>query len=143
MTWNSQLFPDNATNTVELTYITADQQLVWYSPNVANKQGYANVYMDKGWLLGASGNDTTLGIYSDLIKVFCIMTPCIIIHGLRPRGHSIRQLVSFSRMPLRWTADSEKGQNLTFSLISYVCSRDRPPNGKPSLIVNADWEISI
>lgn len=61
VTWNPILFPDNATTTVELTYITADQQVAWYSPNVANVRGYVNVYMDKDWLLGASGNDTSLG----------------------------------------------------------------------------------
>ena len=65
MTWNPTLFPDNATNIVEFTYITADQQVAWYSPNVANIRGHVNVYMDKGWLLGASGNDTTLGMHTD------------------------------------------------------------------------------
>ena len=64
MTWNPTLFPDNASNLVQLTYITADQQLAWYSPTVANKRGYVNVYMDKDYLLGASGNDTTLGKYT-------------------------------------------------------------------------------
>lgn len=64
MTWNPTLFPDNASTIVELTYITADQQLAWSSPNVANVRGYVNVYMDKDWLLGASGNDTTLGMYT-------------------------------------------------------------------------------
>ena len=63
MTWNPTLFSDNATTTVELIYITADQQLAWYSPNVANIRGFVNVYMDKDWLLGASGNDTALGMY--------------------------------------------------------------------------------
>ena len=62
VTWNPTLFPDNASTIVELTYITADQQLAWSSPNVANVRGYVNVYMDKDWLLGASGNDTTLGM---------------------------------------------------------------------------------
>lgn len=63
VTWNPTLFPDNATTTVELTYITADQQVAWYSPDVANVRGYVNVYMDKDWLLEASGNDTSLGMY--------------------------------------------------------------------------------
>ena len=63
VTWNPTLFPDNATTTVELTYITADQQLAWSSPSVPNIRGFVNVYMDKNWLLGASGNDTTLGMF--------------------------------------------------------------------------------
>ena len=63
VTWNTKLFPDNATTIVELTYITADQQLAWSSPNVPNVRGYANVYLDKALLLGASGNDTTSGVY--------------------------------------------------------------------------------
>lgn len=63
MTWNSKLFAENATAVVELTYITADQQLAWSSATVPNLQGYVNVYFDKAWLLGASGNDTTLGAY--------------------------------------------------------------------------------
>lgn len=63
MTWNSKLFAENATAVVELTYITADQQLAWSSTSVPNLQGYVNVYFDKAWLLGASGNDTTLGAY--------------------------------------------------------------------------------
>lgn len=62
MTWNSKLFAENATAVVELSYITADQQLAW-SASVPNLQGYVNVYFDKAWLLGASGNDTTLGAY--------------------------------------------------------------------------------
>ena len=63
VTWNSELFPDNASTIVELTYITADQQLAWSSRSVENIRGYVNVYFDTAWLLGASGNDTTLGVY--------------------------------------------------------------------------------
>ena len=71
MTWNSKLFPDNASAIVELTYITADQQLAWSSPSVPNIQGYVNVYFDKAWLLGASGNDTTLGVYIHGVNGSC------------------------------------------------------------------------
>lgn len=79
MTWNSRLFAENATAVVELTYITADQQLAWSSAIVPNLQGYVNVYFDKAWLLGASGNDTTLGAY-----IHGANNPCSIHYLFQP-----------------------------------------------------------
>ena len=99
MTWNPTLFPDNATNIVELTYITADQQLAWSSPDVANIRGYVNVFMDKDWLLGASGNDTNLGMEQ--------IDPASFVFGVELRGLGMRCflspacLLSLSRLPLR------------------------------------------
>ena len=88
MTWNSKLFPENASAIVELTYITADQQLAWSSPSVPNIQGYVNVYFDKAWLLGASGNDTTLGAYIYGVNGSCSVQTLSNHHNLKFEGCS-------------------------------------------------------
>lgn len=61
VTWNSDLFAENATNTMQLVYNDTSLGTVWTSPAVPNYQGYVNVEFSKDWLKGASGNDSKLG----------------------------------------------------------------------------------
>lgn len=44
-----------------LKYDDGDQNVVWNASLVPNKKGYANINMDKSWLLGSPGNDSTSG----------------------------------------------------------------------------------
>ena len=61
VTWNADLFAENATNTMQLIYNDTSLGTVWTSPAVPNYQGYVNVEFSKDWLKGASGNNSDLG----------------------------------------------------------------------------------
>ncbi|MCJ1457199.1 hypothetical protein MMC28_007566 [Mycoblastus sanguinarius] len=67
LTWNSALFPLNASDQnlvdeyVVLRYADGSQDVAWSSPLTLHGTGYVNVNMNKDWLLGAPGNDTTSG----------------------------------------------------------------------------------
>ena len=61
VTWNPALFSANGTESVVLRYQGGSEDVVWTSPEVKNGKGYVNMNMDKAWLLGAPGNDSTSG----------------------------------------------------------------------------------
>ena len=61
MTWNPALFPSNATDFIYLAYNDEQRGVVWNSSTIPNGKGYININMDKSWLIGAPGNDSTSG----------------------------------------------------------------------------------
>jgi len=44
-----------------LKYNDNQQGVVWNSSEIPNQRGYANINIDKSWLMGAPGNDSTSG----------------------------------------------------------------------------------
>ena len=65
MTWNPALFGANDSDTVVLQYDDGSKEIIWTSLNSTNgtisPQGYCNINMEKVWLQGAPGNDSTSG----------------------------------------------------------------------------------
>ena len=61
VTWNPSLFDHDNLNTAELRYLNGSLGNAWTSDPIPNVRGYMNVEMEKDWLRGASGNDSTLG----------------------------------------------------------------------------------
>lgn len=61
MTWNPTLFSNNSSDLIVARYDNDPQDVVWNSSLIPNGKGYVNVNMDKAWLRGAPGNDSTSG----------------------------------------------------------------------------------
>ncbi|KAL6712795.1 hypothetical protein ACLMJK_009636 [Lecanora helva] len=61
ITWNSGLSTNNASDAVIIRYDDGAPDEVWNSSIVQQGIGYANLYMDKAWLKGQPGNDSTSG----------------------------------------------------------------------------------
>ena len=61
VTWNPALFSKNTSDYVVLKYDGNQQGIVWNSTQGSKQEGYANINMDKSWLMGAPGNDSSSG----------------------------------------------------------------------------------
>ena len=61
VTWNPSLFSNNTGDFIVARYENEPQDVVWNSSLIPNGKGYVNVNMDKAWLMGAPGNDSTSG----------------------------------------------------------------------------------
>ena len=92
MTWNPTLFSNNASDMIVARYDNDPQDVVWNSSLIPNGKGYVNVNMDKAWLRGAPGNDSTSGQNITFYLISGVQNPV--------KGPGISLVVNPSTLPL-------------------------------------------